>query len=298
MARADRRRVQRSRPDARGRAATARAGTASSRSRRSSTAPVRIEDQLFFQRLRVHAKWIFVLLAVVFGGTFVLFGVGSQVPGGIADVLGRSGSATGQVDIGDARERIESNPNDAQAHRDLATGLQQRGRAEEAIEPLETFVRLRPNDEQALRELGGLYLARAARYQREAQQAQYEAALASPGTGFGPPPTSQLGQALGAAPIDAAVQATYNERLTQAYQRMTDAYTDAQNTYAKVARLAPTDPDVQLQLASAAQTAGDTDAAIAAYERFLKIAPDHPSAPLVQQELKELRTPAPTTPTG
>jgi tetratricopeptide (TPR) repeat protein len=239
-----------------------------------------------------------VLLAVVFGGTFVLFGVGSQVPGGIADVLGRSGSATGQVDIGDARERIEENPQDPQANRDLATGLQQRGRAEEAIEPLETFTRLRPNDEPALRELAGLYLARAARYQREAQLAQYEASLASPGADFGPPPTSQLGQALGQPPISEAVQATYNERLTEAYGNMTDAYTDAKNTYAKVARLAPEDPDVQLQLASAAQTAGDTDTAIAAYERFLKIAPDHPSAPLVTEELKELRNPAPTAPTG
>jgi tetratricopeptide (TPR) repeat protein len=239
-----------------------------------------------------------VLLAVVFGGTFVLFGVGSQVPGGIADVLGRSGSATGQVDIGDARDRIEENAQDASAYRDLATGLQQSGRAEEAIEPLETFVRMRPRDEPALRELAGLYLARASRYQREAQLAQYEAALASPGAGFGPPPTSPLGQAIGEPPIAAAVQATYTERLTEAYERMTDAYTDAKNTYSKVARLAPDDPDVQLQLASAAQTSGDTDTATAAYERFLKIAPDHPSAPLVQEELKELRTPAPTTPTG
>jgi predicted TPR repeat methyltransferase len=79
---------------------------------------------------------------------------------------------------------------------------------------------------------------------------------------------------------------------------MTDAYTDAKETYARVARLAPDDPDVQLQLASSAQTAGDTDTAIAAYERFLEIAPDHPSAPLVKEELKELRTPAPTAPTG
>ena len=241
---------------------------------------------------------MFVGLAVVFAGTFVLFGVGSQVPGGVADILGRSGTPTGQVDVGDARERIEENPNDAQAHRDLATGLQQRGRAEEAIEPLETYVRLRPNDEQALRELAGLYLARASRFQREAQLAQFEASQAAPGTGFGPPPTSPFGQALGEPPIDSAVQATYNERLTQAYERMTEAYTDAKNTYARVARLAPEDPDVQLQLASAAQTAGDTETAIDAYETFLEIAPDHPSASLVQQELKELRTPAPTAPTG
>ena len=35
------------------------------------------EDQLFFSRLRNHAKWVFVLLAVVFAFSFVIFGVGS-----------------------------------------------------------------------------------------------------------------------------------------------------------------------------------------------------------------------------
>ena len=39
------------------------------------------EDQLFFARLRRHAKWVFVFLALVFALSFVLFGVGSGSTG-------------------------------------------------------------------------------------------------------------------------------------------------------------------------------------------------------------------------
>ena len=38
---------------------------------------------------------------------------------------------------------------------------------------------------------------------------------------------------------------------------------------------------------------GDTKAAIAAYKRFLELAPDDPSAPLVKQELKRLKSAVP-----
>ena len=43
---------------------------------------------------------------------------------------------------------------------------------------------------------------------------------------------------------------------------------------------------------------GDTNAAIAAYERFLELAPDDPSASLVKQELKRLQSAAVPQGTG
>ena len=49
------------------------------------------------------------------------------------------------------------------------------------------------------------------------------------------------------------------------------------------------DPSVQLELAQAAQQVGDGATAIAAYEQFLKLAPDDPSAAVVRQQLKQLR---------
>ncbi len=53
--------------------------------------------------------------------------------------------------------------------------------------------------------------------------------------------------------------------------------------------LQPGDPNIQLELAQAAQQAGDTEAAIAAYTAFLKLAPDDPSASIVKAQLKQLK---------
>jgi hypothetical protein len=61
MARADRRRAQRTRP--------------APAPRRSD---VVIEDTMFFPRLRRHAKWMFLFLALVFALGFVGFGVGRE----------------------------------------------------------------------------------------------------------------------------------------------------------------------------------------------------------------------------
>ena len=83
MARADRRRDARAKPVAAGaeRYQSAYVGT----------------EQLFFQRLRKQAKWVFVFLAFVFAFTFVVFGVGSEVPGGVADIV--QGGGGGGPDV-------------------------------------------------------------------------------------------------------------------------------------------------------------------------------------------------------
>ena len=47
--------------------------------------------------------------------------------------------------------------------------------------------------------------------------------------------------------------------------------------------------DVQLELAQAAQGAGDFGTAAAAYEAFLRLAPDDPTAPEVKRILEQLR---------
>ena len=46
---------------------------------------------------------------------------------------------------------------------------------------------------------------------------------------------------------------------------------------------------MQLELAQAAQQTGDAATAIAAYEQFLKLAPDDPNANIVREQLKQLR---------
>src|SRR5438093_9739819 len=101
MARADRRRAQRAKP--------------APVTRRSD---VVIEDTMFFPRLRRHAKWMFLFLALVFGLGFVGFGVGAGGVG-FGDILKSGGG--GQPSISKAEQKTLDNPKDAQAFKDLST---------------------------------------------------------------------------------------------------------------------------------------------------------------------------------
>ena len=221
------------------------------------------------------------------------FGVGSDVQGGVADILGGGGGGTtGAPDVGNARDRVRENPKDPDALRDLATALQQNGETEAAIDPLTRYTRMRPRDEEALRELAGLHLGKASRLQEEAALLQQELQQLTPGTTFQLPSTSPLGQALGQPPIQSAVAEEANQRFSAAYARMQDAYGDAKATYARLAKLVPDDASIQLQLAETAQNAGDVQTAVTAYARYLKLAPDDPNAPIVREQLKQLRAAA------
>ena len=143
-----------------------------------------------------------------------------------------------------------------------------------------------------MQELAALYAARASRLRNEAELAQYEAQSQLAGATFGPPPTGKVGQALGTNPVAQAISEKANARLNDAYTRMQSAYRDAQRAYERVVARSPSDASLQLQLADTAVYAGDTQAAVAAYKRFLKLAPDDPLAESVRQELRRLQSPA------
>ena len=282
MARADRRRSQR---QARHAQVTRPSGP--------SSASV-VETTLFFPRLRRQAKWVFVLLAAVFGFGFVIFGVGSGSTG-ISEVFNGQipfvggGTTAGGPDAGDARERIEENPKDAQAHRDLATALRNDGKLEEAIAPLERYTQLRPKDANALTELAGLYLSKANRLQGETAAAQAESRSLFQGTLFLPSPESRLGREVRADPLTELVAVESSERLNKLYQETQISYGAAQTIYERIAADRPNDPQLQLQVANTAQLAGDTEAAVRAYKQFLRIAPDDPLAVSIRAQLKRLQ---------
>ena len=222
------------------------------------------------------------------GVGFVAFGVGSDVQGGIADVIGVGGTANGPPSVEGARERVTENPRDANALRDLASALVTAGRPDEAIEPLQRYTQLRPRDEAALRELAGLHLGHANRIREEAQQAQLEAQLAAPGAEILPPASTPLGQALANRPISDAVSAAATRRLTELVTELQESYNSALRVYQRLATLQPRDANVQILLADAALNAGDTQTALAAYRRFVQLAPDDPLAPRVREEITRL----------
>jgi tetratricopeptide repeat protein len=254
--------------------------------RRQSTG----EDQMFFMRLRRGTKPIFIFLALVFAASFVFLGVGSG-SSGIGDLLRGNfhiGGSSGPS-IGNAQDKIKKNPNDAPAYLELARAYESKGRTDDAIGALTSYIKLRPRATSALQELAGLYLAKGEDYQRTVQLAQLEAQDAGLGSLFGPATTPKLTQAIGQDPITQALTTKAQTAVTDGYSKMQEAYGKAVAAYRTLAKASPRDPNLQLQLAQAAEAANETSVAVAAYEKFLKLAPDDPSASVIRGRLKELR---------
>ena len=251
---------------------------------------------MFFPKLRRHAKWMFVFLALVFGVGFVVFGVGASGTG-LGDLFRNgSGGTSDTPSVEEARERVAAQPNNAAALRDLASALSVDAKTDEAIEVLNRYTTLRPKDEDSLRELAGLYLTKANRLQTEAEATQQRANYLTAGSTFTDPLQLPGGAStLGQDPIVEAVTTKANAEVNTAYTAAQSAYRSAADAYDKVVLLAPTDPNIQLELAQTAQRAGDFTRAIAAYERFVELAPDDPSTAIVKRQIKQLKALGQTT---
>ena len=254
---------------------------------------------MFFTRLRRHAKWMFVFLALVFAVGFVAFGIGSDQGTGIGDILrDGGGSSSGNLSVSDARDQLKEKPNSAEAKLDLARALQEDGQTDEAIAVLTEYVEVRPKDESALRELAGLHLGRANTQAQAAQIAQLRASYLTFGSTFSVPLDLGNGATLGPDPIDEAISTQASQQVSEAYGKAQTSYQKAEETYEKLAAALPRDPNVQLELAQAAQQSGNVAKAITAYERFLKLAPDDPSASIVKQQIDQLKASQAPSPSG
>jgi tetratricopeptide (TPR) repeat protein len=241
---------------------------------------------MFFPRLRRHAKWVFVFLALAFGLGFVGFGVGAGGVG-IGDILKGSGGGSGVPSISSSQKKIEKNPTDAQAYRDLATAYQAKGDVDNAIDALAQFTNLRARNVDALRELAGLYLNKATEAQQRAQIAELRAEYLAPG-GAVLSSLSVGAKSFDVDPVNQAVSAQVSQATQQALSEAQTAAQNAVDAYKKIAKVEPRNPSVQLELAQAAQSTNDTTTAIAAYKRFLELAPNDPSVPDVKRILKQL----------
>ncbi len=241
---------------------------------------------MFFPRLRRHAKWMFLFLALALGLGFVLFGIGA---GGIGlGNLAEGGGASGVPSVSDAEERVLDNPKDAAAFRDLATAHQAAGNTDEAIEAMTSFIALKPRNTDALRELAALYLQQASTAQERAQIYQMRSDYLAPGS-IRDTIFQLRGSPLAPDPITNAVSTSYDQQISAAASEIQTAAAQAVEQYRRIAEIQPKDPTVQLELAQAAQSANDTATVIAAYEAFLKLAPDDPTAPEVRRILKQYK---------
>jgi tetratricopeptide (TPR) repeat protein len=255
----------------------------------------RFEDTLFFSRLRKRAKWVFIFLAVVFAGGFVLFGVGSSDVSGLSDIFsGVGGGGSGQPSVSKAEKATQENPKDAAAWKTLAAAYDTTGDIPSAISAWTTYTTLRPKDIEGLQSLATDYEQQFSTQTQVAAAAQAEAQNAQ-ATQFGPPPTSPLGRALNSVsdPIAQAASQSANQRFNTALQTRQATAQQLEGVYKKLATLhKPVEPSDQLLLAQAAQNAGDTAAAIAAYRAFIKLAPDDPNAAYARQQVKALGSPS------
>jgi tetratricopeptide (TPR) repeat protein len=242
---------------------------------------------------------MFVFLALVFALGFVVFGVGSDQGTGIGDLFRDGGGATsGGVSISEARDQVKKNPKSAKAQRNLATALQEDGQTDEAIVVLNRYLELQPKDKEGLQELAGLHLGRATSLARDAQEAQVRASYLTFGSTFSTPLDLGNGAKLGPDPIDQAVSTQASQAVSQAYSAAQASFQKAEETYDRLAAVAPRDPNVQLELAQAAQQSGDLPKAITAYEKFLQLAPDDPTAPIVRQQITQLKAAQAQSPSG
>lgn len=257
------------------------------------------EDQLFFSRLRRHAKIAYVFLALVFAVGFVAFGVGSGSTG-ISDALqslfngGSSGSSVNSR-IKSDQKKIAAHPGVAANYTDVATLYQQKNENASAIRALEAGAKTNPKNLELLGALATAYRRQAEAAKNDAQNAQ--AALNS--TFFTQPgldTSSTLGSAFTSDPVSQALKT----KASSSFTKLSSTYSKAESAYKRVAIAShgtSGEATAQLQLASIALEAlnytgqpTEIQTAIDAYKRYLAIDPKGPNAAQAKQALKQLQT--------
>jgi hypothetical protein len=254
-------------------------------------------QQLFFERMRRKAKFVYFLLALLFAITFAFLGVGSG-SSGLSDlftninIFHHSGTS-----VSSAQKEIQKHPGAAKGYRDLATAFEGKAETASAITALQQYIAINKKDAKALTELAGLQLSQAADYQNQYGNAYQIQQQVSPSTSF--LPAGKLGRAIGTNPIEQAQSSIAGQNASNLGQRMSLSYANAVATYQQLAKLQPNNANAQFQLGNTAQTAAQITGsptfnltAVAAYKAYLKLSPDASTAAQVRALIKQLE-PAP-----
>lgn len=257
------------------------------RGRRGHAAGGNPNQQLFFMRLRQHAKWVYVLLAVLFAVTFAFLGVGSGSNSGLdqlfqnLNIFSHHGSS-----VSKAQDYIKDHPNAAKGYRDLATAYEGKGETDGAITALQSYTRIKTKDVRAWTELGGLQLTQAGTLAQQFQNAYVAGQLAAPSTPFRP--TGKFAEALPQSPIEQAASQQANTSVSDLQQRTQLAYNNAVSSFDQATQIQPGNANLWLELGQAGQSAGDPKSAVKGYKRYLKLSPDSTSAAQIKELIKQL----------
>lgn len=248
-----------------------------------------LEDELFFSRLRGHAKWVFVLLAVVFGASFVFLGVGSG-NAGLSDVFSNVFGQGGGASIESLQKKVAESPRNLEAVTNLAQALETDGRLEEAIAAYRTYLSSKPKDVDALGALALLFQNQAGAAGADINEALRAAGAAAPGSQFRPG-SGVLGEALGSYtdPLGEAAASKAEAAYQEAVGRYQSANKEAISVYKQLSDLDPADSTALLNYAQVAADAGELKTAIAAYGAFIKRFPDDNLTRDAKKRIAELK---------
>ncbi len=253
------------------------------------------------ERLRRKGRWVFAALVVVFALSFVIAGVGTSGPS-MLDLLGQNNGSDAPVTSGsetavqEAKAKTVAAPKDPQAWIALAQAYVNTGETSKAPEVLQKAAALAPKDVAVQTTIADVYLALAG---SALQRAQTEyAAAQSGGTINGlaaVPQTIVPGGSNGVTAFQTAQESIANAQLqalntlvTRLQTEATDAYIAAVEAEKIVTELTPLDPAAWFRLGQISTAANDAPGAIAAYQRFVKLAPEDPLTQKLKDEIARL----------
>jgi len=262
----------------------AKAQPAKARSRRGHSGGGNPNQDLFFMKLRRHAKWAYVVLAILFAATFAAVGVGSGSNGLSQLFSGLFGGSSSGTSVAAAQAEIAKHP--AKGYRDLARAYEGKGETASAVGALQSYVGLKPKDGLAWTELGGEQLSLGSKFSSRYQRAQAAEQAANPGQSI--LPSGTLGQALATNPLEQLNSQKSNALLTQYSQQASAEYGAALQSYQKAAKLRPKDPQAQYNIAQAAQAEGQYQIEVTALKKYLALYPTSPQKGEIKSLIKSL----------
>ena len=247
---------------------------------------------MFFPRLRRRARWVFALIAVAFALAFVVAGVGTGFGSGFGDYLSDLlNIEQGGPSAGDARERLEKNPRDAEALEDLLAALTAEGKTNQAISELERYTKVDPRNVEALQQLAGLYSIKAGEAAERAEAARLEAQQVSFGQEM-QDPNSRLAKHLGGYRIQDQIRTETQARAQSAGLAAQDAYRKEAAVWQKLTTLRPDEASFFQELGRSSVQAADYSGAIVAYQRYLELSPDAADARQIRALIDQLKAQA------
>jgi tetratricopeptide (TPR) repeat protein len=261
--------------------ATARARQ---RGRRKHSGGGNPNQELFFVRLRRHQKWIYAVLAVIFGLSFIFVGVGSGSGGGLSTLYNNLFGGSGGTSISKAQDEVKTNP--AKGYYDLYTAYEQASQPALAITALQQYLGVKPQDADSWSLLGGLQQSQGAAYATQYQNAQASAQAADPSSSF--LPGGALGSAVGSNPVYSDAAQTAAARTSLLYQKATGAYTGAVTSYQRASKLRPRNSTFLQELAQAAINAGNNPLAARSLRTYLNVYPHAPQRAAIEKEIASL----------